>query len=219
MRKAVLILDADYDSNEDNTAIMIQDILKPINSEICRVCENIFPQNLDYEGFIITGSEASFDDKKEWITNLMQLIKRLHRLNKPLLGICFGHQLIAQALGGKVIHTNLHEFGYSQINLTEEGKREELFKGLIENFVCFQTHKDVVSELPPGSALLAANENGIQAYRLDNVYGVQFHPEISSALAIRMSHRYHLREQETIADTESLSKISREILKNFVSIL
>ena len=70
--------------------------------KIFDVVEGEYPSKRDeYDGYIITGSRLSVYDDEQWIADLEEYIRQLHKYQKPLIGICFGHQLIAQALGGK----------------------------------------------------------------------------------------------------------------------
>ena len=101
-----------------------------------------------------------------------------------MLGVCFGHQLLAKAAGGEVIQNPRgREIGTVSVQLTEAGKRDPLFAwaGGSAEIEVQATHTDAVDPLPPAAVLLASNENcAAQAYRLsETVAGVQFHPELS----------------------------------------
>lgn len=212
--KKILIFDADYDIGEDNTALMIKEgFSKKI--EIVRVCDNEFPISMDYDGFVISGSAASFDDNKKWIRKLTSLIKQIHEKNLPLLGICFGHQIIAHALGGKVEHSHIGEIGYYPIHLTENGKNETLFSGINNPFVCFQYHNDIVTKLPDNAQLLAINQCCIQAYKIKNTYGVQFHPEITPELAVRIAKKEKRNIREMKLDAEEYGGQLLQLFANF----
>ncbi len=96
--------------------------------------------------------------------------------NKPTLGICYGHQLIAKKFGG-VVKRGKGEFGKTKIQLTQV---DDLFQGWDREEVVWMSHQDYVAEPPPGFVTLAVSENGyIAAMRSGNIYGVQFHPEVS----------------------------------------
>ena len=99
----------------------------------------------------------------------------------PILGICYGHQLIANMFGGDV-RNDLEQtkFGSSRVVLTEEGKRDTLFKDLPESFMAQYAHKDSVTILPEGATLLASTPGcRFSALRYsDKAYTMQFHPEV-----------------------------------------
>jgi len=176
--KNILILDADYDEGVENTALMIREVLHNVNVDIVRVCDGNFPDSLNYGGFIVNGSRASFDDNEDWIEELMELIFKIHISGKPLLGICFGHQLIANVLGGVVEHMDNRCFGYNEIMLSNNAKLCKLFLGFGDSLFSFFTHEDEVTDLPAGASLLASNKC-IQAFCIGNSYGIQFHPEMA----------------------------------------
>lgn len=214
MKKKILILDADYDNNRDNTAYMVARGIKKSEVEITRVCENKFPANLNYEGFIINGSAASFDDDKEWIRRLIETISKIHEKEYPLLGICFGHQLIAHSLEGKVEHGKVAEKGYKKIYLTGAGVKDALFHGKDEEFVSYEYHKDLVTKIPPRAVSLAKNDFGIQSFRLGNTRGVQFHPDITPALTIRIAKKNNEDINKARLDAKKYGQ-AIEIITNF----
>ena len=127
-----------------------------------------------YDGVVISGSQTSVYDDLDWIHELTSWVRNVHRADVPTLGICWGHQFLAQSLGGRVVDMGDHELGYRTVRRRGD---DPLFAGVPSSFTAFQTHSDRVVELPPGSVELARNEYGIQAFRLGTRYGVQFHPE------------------------------------------
>jgi GMP synthase (glutamine-hydrolysing) len=136
------------------------------------------------QGIIVTGSPLSVTEGAPWMLQLGDDLLRLGARGTPILGVCFGHQLLARAAGGEVVQ-NLRgrEIGTVLVQLTEAGRRDPLFAWTTGGEIEVQaTHVDAVDPLPPGAALLASNENSVaQAYRLsETVAGVQFHPELSA---------------------------------------
>lgn len=96
----------------------------------------------------------------------------------PVLGICYGHQLIAHVLGGRVIEAPKPEFGPAMLQVLEH---DTLFEGLPERFTVWMSHNDEVEMLPPGFVQLARSEDcEFQAMRdlSGKIYGVQFHAEV-----------------------------------------
>ena len=99
----------------------------------------------------------------------------------PLLGICYGHQIIANVFGGDVQHDKEQsKFGSFEVTLTEEGKRDRLFKDFPPAFIAQYAHKDSVMQLPEGATLLAESPMcKFSALRYtDTAYTMQFHPEV-----------------------------------------
>ncbi len=102
-------------------------------------------------------------------------------LGIPVLGICYGCQLIAHKLGGKVAHADTREYGKSEI----EYKKSALFDGVTKNNICWMSHTDYVSEVPAGFAVSATTKT-CPAAAFENaerkIYGIQFHTEVHHTL-------------------------------------
>lgn len=135
------------------------------------------------QGIIVTGSPLSVMDEAPWMLRLGADLLEAGARGTPVLGVCFGHQLLARVAGGGVVlNPRGREIGTVQVRLTEAGRRDPLFASWAEGeLVEVQaTHLDAVDPLPPGATLLASNENcAAQAFRLsETVAGVQFHPEL-----------------------------------------
>jgi len=134
-------------------------------------------------GVIITGSPAMVTDKAAWMQRLVIWIPQVLERNIPLLGICFGHQLLAEAMGGHAdYHPKGREIGTVSIQLTPEGKQDRLLGALPDDFLAHTTHAQTVTKLPPNALRLAENSFEIHhAFRLgDSAWGMQFHPEFSA---------------------------------------
>ncbi|PSQ95908.1 MAG: GMP synthase [Bacteroidetes bacterium SW_9_63_38] len=127
-----------------------------------------------FDGVLISGSQSSvYDKEREWIEPLSRWVEGAIADGLPILGVCWGHQLLAQVLGGTV-KGGSYELGYVQITQEVE---DPIWDGLPSPFTAFASHSDHVVGLPTGATLLASNETGVQAFRHDQVYAVQFHPE------------------------------------------
>ncbi len=105
------------------------------------------------------------------------VLRRAADAGVPLLGICFGAQFLAHLLGGRACRAPRAELGAATVRLTEEGRRDPVFAGCPPSFDVIHWHGDTF-ELPPGAVLLARGDAvRNQAFRLEHVVGVQFHPE------------------------------------------
>ncbi|ADQ65676.1 GMP synthase [Halogeometricum borinquense DSM 11551] len=136
--------------------------------------EGELPSHFDFDGVVVTGSRASVYWDEKWIPPLAEYVADAAEHDMPILGVCYGHQLLATALGGHVQDMGEYEIGYREVSQTAE---DELFEGIDETFTVFTTHSDAVAELPEGAELIAENEYGVHAFRKGHAWGVQFHPE------------------------------------------
>jgi GMP synthase (glutamine-hydrolysing) len=134
-------------------------------------------------GVIITGSPANVTDQEPWMNILAGWIRELIERKIPVLGVCFGHQIIAHALGGKVeYHPQGMEIGSVPIQLTPEGCSDTLLGKMPMNFSAMEIHSQTVALLPSGAKVLARNEfepHQAVAYVENLVWGLQFHPEFT----------------------------------------
>ena len=167
-------------------------------------------------GIIVSGSPLSVTDRAPWMLELGDDLLRLAGQGTPVLGVCFGHQLLAGAAGGEVVQNPRgREIGTVRVQLTEAGRKDMLFASWADRpeIEVQATHLDAVDPLPPGAQVLASNENtAAQAYRLsETVAGVQFHPELW-AEAMRdliLSRRDKLAAEGR--DAEVLARQVREV--------
>ncbi len=127
------------------------------------------PDTFAFDAAVVTGSRASVYWDEPWIHSLEEWVSAAAERGLPILGICFGHQLLAEALGGTVEDMGEYEIGYREV----EGD------GLLldDTVTVFTTHSDTVTDLPPSAEQIAENDYGIHGFRVGNAFGVQFHPE------------------------------------------
>ena len=175
----------------------------------------------DADAWIISGSKYSVYDNIDWIKQLESFVIDLEEENKPILGICFGHQLIAQALGGKV-EKNIYgwELGSYRISLRNAAKSNPLFFGIKNNEIFYESHQDVVVELPEGAIELAYTKKGNQSFVYNkNIFGVQFHPEFTFEVA-RALMDLRISKGITIDnDKLDLCTKGKNILNNYINFL
>ena len=173
----------------------------------------------DGDLFIITGSKYSVYDQNQWILKLLDFVKLLIKNNKPILGICFGHQVIAKCIGADVVKNKLGwELGSYNITLTEQGKSNQLFKGFNNNDIVYESHQDVVVDLPEGATVLANTDKSVQSFNYNNCYGVQFHPEFSWEVTRMLMDLRIKRGIKVDSDILDESINSYKILHNFIEI-
>ncbi|OGM63049.1 hypothetical protein A2961_03340 [Candidatus Woesebacteria bacterium RIFCSPLOWO2_01_FULL_39_21] len=143
-----------------------------------------------FKGIVITGSPfAAYpretDDNRlflaAWKNELFTFIRAAVEKNVPILGICFGGQVLAEALGGKVEKMKSsrgepYETGWARIYRTG-GTNDPVLQGIQGEFVAAENHEDVITRLPEGAILLADNEYGVQVFRYKKAWGFEFHPE------------------------------------------
>jgi GMP synthase (glutamine-hydrolysing) len=145
--------------------------------------ESDMPSPSDVAGVVIAGSRAMVTARTEWSEALRAWVRNLFAHDVPMLGICYGHQLIADALGGEVdYHPRGVEAGTVTVNRTDDALDDELFHDLPTHFPVQVIHWQSVRQLPPGAVLLAGNSfDPHHAFRMGKcTWGVQFHPEFSS---------------------------------------
>jgi GMP synthase (glutamine-hydrolysing) len=138
----------------------------------------------DADGVLVTGSPRSVTEHAPWMVRAGTWLRQQADAGVPVLGVCFGHQLLAEAFGGRVARSSRgRELGTVSCELTAAGRADPLFEGIPARFEAQATHEDEVAELPPGATILAANGwSRIQAFAVGGcVRGVQFHPELDPA--------------------------------------
>jgi GMP synthase (glutamine-hydrolysing) len=143
------------------------------------------PAASDCLGVVITGAHCMVTDNLPWSLAIERWLPGLIDAEVPILGICYGHQLLGRALGGIVEdHPAGKEVGTFEIQLTPAKADDPLFCRLPERFPVHATHTQSVTTLPPGAILLAGNDfEPHHAMRIgNNAWGVQFHPEYDSSI-------------------------------------
>ncbi len=143
------------------------------------------PEPAACHGVVITGAHCMVTDDLPWSLAIEAWIPRLLQAGIPLLGICYGHQLLGRAMGGRVdFHPQGKEVGTVLVRRCPESSSDPLFGGLPAEFPVHAAHAQAVISLPPAAVLLAENDfEPHHAFRLGRcAWGVQFHPEYTSSV-------------------------------------
>jgi GMP synthase-like glutamine amidotransferase len=143
------------------------------------------PELRDYDALWVMGGSMNVweEDKYPWLIEEKEAIRQaVNDLKMPFLGICLGHQLLAEALGGKAEKADNHEVGLFEITPTIEGQNHPLLNGFDSSEKWVNVHLVEVTEAPQGSRILASSnqcKNHIMQVS-ENAYSCQFHPEVCS---------------------------------------
>ncbi|MFW5903600.1 MAG: type 1 glutamine amidotransferase [Halolamina sp.] len=144
------------------------------------VDEGELPDAFDFDAVAITGSAASVYWDEDWIDDTRKYVREAIDRGLPVLGVCWGHQLLGDVLGGTVEDMGRFEIGYREIRRVGDSP---LLSGLDDPFVAFVTHGDAVTELPPGADVIAKTDVANYGFRVGHAFGVQFHPEYDAETA------------------------------------
>ncbi|MBN8716210.1 glutamine amidotransferase [Thermomonas sp.] len=183
------------------------------------------PERAGFAGVIVTGSAAMVTEHRDWSERSAAWLAEAAQAGLPLLGICYGHQLIAHALGGEVgDNPNGREMGTVAVERLPEAAADPLFAGLPARFSAQVTHLQSVLQPPPGAAVLARSaQDACQAYRWGAcAWGVQFHPEFSTLhmrgyiRARRDALRAEGRDPRQLEADVHAAPLARRVLRRFV---
>ncbi|WP_437619780.1 glutamine amidotransferase [Sorangium sp. So ce1151] len=163
--------------------------------------------------FVITGSSANVPHREPWMLRTEAWLRDVVRAGTPTFGICFGHQILAQALGGECIRNPRgREIGRIRVQRRAD---DPLFDGLPSSFETHATHIDTVGALPEGARSLAFTElDDHQVIRFTSTcYGVQFHPEMDhDVIAGYIAWRREILEAEGLDVPALLASLSPDQL-------
>ena len=183
------------------------------------------PPREGFAGVIVTGSGAMVTDRADWSEASAAWLRDAAHAGTPVFGICYGHQLLAHALGGEVgNHPAGREMGTVDIQLHPAAQDDPVFAPIPERFAAQVTHLQTVLAPPPGATVLARSDHdACHAFRWgEAAWGVQFHPEFS---ATHMRGYVHARrvalQQEgqcprAITRNVRAAPEARRVLKRFV---
>lgn len=180
------------------------------------------PSLVGVDAVIMSGSPLSVTRPTEWMARAADALLEAGARGLPVLGVCFGHQLLAWRLGAAVRQNPKgRELGTVPVHLTPEGRRDALFAGVPARFEVQATHEDEVAALPREATLLATNEtSAVQAYRVGaTTWAVQFHPEMDEA-----SIRFCVEAKETSPEDAARAAVREtpwgaQLLRNFMRLV
>ena len=165
----------------------------------------------DSDALVVSGSSAMVTARADWSIETGAFLKRTLERGVPMLCVCYGHQLLADVLGGQVAsNPNGREIGTIHVKLTEAGKSDALFgqfgAGALD---VHATHRESVLRLPEGAVRLASNAHDVnQAYRVGSAWAVQFHPEFDhEVIAEYVRRRATAIAEEGLSPDEILSRV------------
>lgn len=210
-----MILENDDVAAEQQLSLVTKNL---ISDKIdCVIFEPIsgFPKDFPSSaaGVIVGGGLPSVNDPKDWIGDEIKLIMRAAALKLPVLGICFGHQLIAKAFGSKVIRRE-RRLGFSDI---VKVKDNPIFTGIPPRWKSPVYHQDRAELVPDGFELTAKSDYctvQAMAHRDLPIWTVQFHPEIHYGI-----NQYFADPVKEWDDRDAFDSISnKQIIDNFIDI-
>jgi GMP synthase-like glutamine amidotransferase len=188
----------------------------------------VFPQK-DYRAVLVGGTPISVREieSHDFLKRERDYLAAALGKGRPLLGICFGGQIIARILGAEVRKNPMMEIGGYDVELTAQGKADSLFEGFRETFPVFHWHGDAFG-VPSGATLLAKGKDcPNQAFRFENSLALQFHLEVRPEDAARWAEAYEdelLRVNKTAEQVitecrereRTTRRLARRLMKNFL---
>ena len=181
------------------------------------------PMDSSLQGVIITGSAANVPNQEPWMVVAQEWLRVLVLKGVPTFGVCFGHQLLAQALGGEVrLNPKGREISTVEV---ERSTDDPIFDGVRKSFAANSCHVDTVAVLPEAARALASSDSDDhQCIRFTpSCYGVQFHPEFDEEIMRGYVHgRAELiinegGDPEALSERASETPMSQRLLHNFVT--
>lgn len=200
---------------------LLQTVAPALTTSAYRVYAGEFPARSDaHAAYIISGSRFSVYDEDPWIRRLEAFVRELYAARIPTVGICFGHQMMARALGG-VTAKAPQGWGIGK-HVSQVLRTPAWMRPVAPEYGVFVSHQDQVTQLPPAAERLAASAHCPNAmFVVDNVFlGIQGHPEFTGAFARDLARgRANVygeavlaRAMETYGETVDSSLVARWIV-------
>jgi GMP synthase-like glutamine amidotransferase len=150
-----------------------------------------FPKSVnEFDGYVIGGSPASANGDETWIATLMDFIRKLDVAKIPTVGVCFGHQVIARALGGSV-SKNPSGWGFG-IAETHFDHFEKWMEPKLETIALYAAHGEQVTVLPKGAVVLGGSDFcPVGSYKIgQHIFTTEYHPEMTSEFVLALTHAF-----------------------------
>jgi GMP synthase (glutamine-hydrolysing) len=166
------------------------------------------PDVRSYAALVVLGGMANPDDdgRLPWIAQERRLVRSALEHQVPMLGLCLGAQLLAQASGGEAPFLGHLDLGWREIELTSEGTADPVVSALPRRFAGFQWHRYGLRP-PPGAKVLATGPLGPQAFRVgEHAWGLQFHLEVDEPI---LAYWFEVAPHEVEAAGEDLDGLRR----------
>ncbi|XP_078443671.1 gamma-glutamyl peptidase 3-like [Wolffia australiana] len=167
--------------------------------DVFRVVDGEFPEASElrkYHGFVVSGSPHDAHGDDLWVLRLCFLLQTLHAMRKRVLGVCFGHQVLCRALGGRVGRAHRGwNIGIRKVNLVGERNLSRFLGGCLLDTPAspsiIKIHQDEVWELPGGARVIASSDHTtVEAFSLgDHLLGIQGHPEYTKDILFSLVDR------------------------------
>ncbi len=166
-------------------------------------------------GAVISGSWSMVTDRLDWSESTAAWLREAYQAQLPLLGVCYGHQLLADVLGGTVAdNPKGKEIGLQTVTLTAQGADDPLLRDYPAHFDAYLTHQQSVLIPPPGAQVLAHSElDGCQILRYGpHALSVQFHPEFTAAIMTQCVRNSATALRAAGHDVDRLLQLEQEAL-------
>jgi GMP synthase (glutamine-hydrolysing) len=172
-----------------------------------------------YDAVLVFGGamHADHEDRHPWLSEEKELLRDLLARHVPMLGVCLGAQLVAEAAGAPARRASEPEIGWREVEVTADGADDLVIGPLAPRFEAFQWHS-YEFPLPPGAVALARSPVCLQAFRLgDAAWGIQFHAEVTLDDAEAWIDDYRSDEDavRTGLDPEALGRRTRDAIERW----
>lgn len=199
---------------------MFKELFPSLHFDVFNVFKGQFPPNAhEYEAYLVNGSRHSVYEDVDWIIHLKEFVEEIYKAKKKYVGVCFGHQLLAEALGGQVARaTTGWSVGVHQFEITQKENWMSPFQSRVNLLMMCQ---DQVKVLPPQSEILAKTPLcPVGMFTVcGHMLGIQAHPEFSKSYDRALMELRIARMGTEVVNTgiESLEKpVDREIVAEWI---